>query len=590
MKQFFRLFGVFLILLCTLFAQPVTVNAADDVVEASITPEKTEYTESETVSLDLIIENHQDFPLTGVIADIQLPKELVSDSGTLTQRDITVDAGASKTITVVAAVSATGGWSPFLIGGCLVLLSGSGVLLFFLIRHQKAAKVACLLLCGTLVLSTVPASATAYGTVITTEAVVTVEGDPCTVTATVTVPQITPPDTDGDGYHDYVDLQPQIPYKAPIILLHGWTGNTVSFGVETAIGDGYNNHYDHDGDGKTDTTTKTGNLPYDQPESHKIRQITNGKLGAALTAQGYVPNKSMYAFNYPNQDMVQHSAAKLEAYISNLVALAKAGETSEITDCTYLFPTKKAQEQSSVSFTLIGHSMGGLVSRYYTENLNGKYVDKIITIDTPHFGSGWGNVVDKLDLLVYVGLYNPATYDLDTESTLYGGTVKTPDRTSTTRQDTQYAIDNQSPAFKGNRDSKVRYYTIAGYNVQDEELSTLAPGLKTQLEKGESFSFSPERNVTGKEAFREGINRSLSAASEAAFGAPSTLALSDNSGDVIVEYPSQLGVRFDDSPNCLQIEKSILILSTGWALYNPYHTGIHKDTEMHKAVISFINE
>lgn len=44
-------------------------------------------------------------------------------------------------------------------------------------------------------------------------------------------------------------------------------------------------------------------------------------------------------------------------------------------------------------FILIGHSNGGLVSRYYIENKGGNVnVDKLITIDTPHYGSKLGKV------------------------------------------------------------------------------------------------------------------------------------------------------------------------------------------------------
>ena len=46
---------------------------------------------------------------------------------------------------------------------------------------------------------------------------------------------------------------------------------------------------------------------------------------------------------------------------------------------------------------LVGHSNGGLVSRYYIENMGGSInVEKLITIDTPHWGSGLADISDNL--------------------------------------------------------------------------------------------------------------------------------------------------------------------------------------------------
>ncbi|MDE6021854.1 MAG: alpha/beta hydrolase [Ruminococcus sp.] len=46
-----------------------------------------------------------------------------------------------------------------------------------------------------------------------------------------------------------------------------------------------------------------------------------------------------------------------------------------------IFATKEDLKNSKARFTLIGHSNGGLVSRYYIENLGGDVnVDKLITV------------------------------------------------------------------------------------------------------------------------------------------------------------------------------------------------------------------
>ncbi len=45
-------------------------------------------------------------------------------------------------------------------------------------------------------------------------------------------------------------------------------------------------------------------------------------------------------------------------------------------------------EQPDVKITLIGHSLGGLISRYYIQRLGGKEkVRRLITIGTPHHGT-----------------------------------------------------------------------------------------------------------------------------------------------------------------------------------------------------------
>ena len=67
---------------------------------------------------------------------------------------------------------------------------------------------------------------------------------------------------------------------------------------------------------------------------------------------------------------------------------------------------------------VIGHSMGGLISRYYIENLGqDNYVDKLITICTPHWGSGYG------DLSSYIGsgFHVLCDHDLDFDSAMFGG-------------------------------------------------------------------------------------------------------------------------------------------------------------------------
>ena len=111
----------------------------------------------------------------------------------------------------------------------------------------------------------------------------------------------------------------------------------------------------------------------------------------------------MFAFNYPNEDAVIHNANKFRAYINNLTSYAKTSGSNNMKAA--FFGTSDITANSDFTFNIIGHSMGGLVARYYIENCtnhshyladshssgsctyNDNHVDKLITIDTPHWGS-----------------------------------------------------------------------------------------------------------------------------------------------------------------------------------------------------------
>lgn len=50
----------------------------------------------------------------------------------------------------------------------------------------------------------------------------------------------------------------------------------------------------------------------------------------------------------------------------------------------------------SSKYDLVGHSMGGILSRLYSQEVNKDAVNRIITINTPHYGSNMPNVVERL--------------------------------------------------------------------------------------------------------------------------------------------------------------------------------------------------
>ena len=156
---------------------------------------------------------------------------------------------------------------------------------------------------------------------------------------------------------------------------------------------------------------KDGNFTTQHPEG--------GNLAYYLKNQGYKENINLFAFNYPNEDAVIHSAKKLEKYIENLISYVRSSGTNEMKACFY--ESRGAYDRNDFRINLVGHSMGGLVSRYYIENLGqDAHVDKLITIDTPHWGSGYADASCTTGLM-----HKLCDHDLRTNSAMNGGTLST---------------------------------------------------------------------------------------------------------------------------------------------------------------------
>lgn len=58
---------------------------------------------------------------------------------------------------------------------------------------------------------------------------------------------------------------------------------------------------------------------------------------------------------------------------------------------TELYESLLANGVVSSKYALVGHSMGGILSRLYVQKINPAGVGAIITLDTPHWGSEWGD-------------------------------------------------------------------------------------------------------------------------------------------------------------------------------------------------------
>ncbi len=244
----------------------------------------------------------------------------------------------------------------------------------------------------------------------------------------------TNPNTDGDDFDDGEDYLPTVVYRTPVILLHGYTSDTYeAFGAKNNLC-GVN-----DEENSTDIA-KGSKYNYTSVKDQSIEgSLTANRLAYALVDSGYKINQDLYAFSYPNVDLVAYNGLKLFDYVQNLV---KDPETSK-----YFMTDGNSYHYT---FDLVGHSMGGLVSRYYIENLLGyDHVRRLITIDTPHWGSDWA---DSKNALIYLGSKDYAAADLDPKSTLYGGPLI------------------GSPELKYESHGLTQYYALAGMDWPDPSI------------------------------------------------------------------------------------------------------------------------
>ncbi|MBQ8203391.1 MAG: Ig-like domain-containing protein [Clostridia bacterium] len=154
-----------------------------------------------------------------------------------------------------------------------------------------------------------------------------------------------------------------------------------------------------------------------------------GNLAYYLKSNGYKENVNLFVFNYPNEDAVKYSAQKFEAYINNLISYVRTSGSNEMKACFYA--SKNDYNNNNYKINIVGHSMGGLVARYFIENMYytnpceekigyDKHVDKLITICTPHWGSGYADVSNETGIK-----HKLCDHDLDFDSAMYGGNSST---------------------------------------------------------------------------------------------------------------------------------------------------------------------
>ena len=279
----------------------------------------------------------------------------------------------------------------------------------------------------------------------------------------------------------------------------------------------------------------------------------------------------MFAFNYPCYDVVQFNAARLSNYTENLSTLML--QSTDVNEYKYFFPTEYAKNNKETRFILVGHSMGGLVSRYYIENIISDYVVKLITINTPHYGSGYA----QLSALTGIK-YSPAVAELHPDSTLFGGNKVATSMLSSTAS--EYTQKNHSPALAGNKNVLTKYYAIAGYDATAYGMTLSNAGLLDSI-----FEFKVLTDTSSEEAFKNSINQSLNEYSNG-----SSLLLPNGSGDKLVNYMSQLCVDFSGKEVRFQeLDGAYMIFNTK-RIPDLLHSHINLTTQMYDCVKEIIQD
>lgn len=264
--------------------------------------------------------------------------------------------------------------------------------------------------------------------------------------------------------------------KTPVFLIHGRISHSeATWGITTNIPSGKNNHSKPNInadtlDGKKYTDIKTQEIKIILDCDHNDTEKPCN-LGYELQRSGYKKKINLFAFNYPNEDAVVHSAKKLSKYIENLISYVRNSGTDEMKTCFYA--SRYDYNTKNHKINLIGHSMGGLVARYYIENMGymisyhvgdvgyyeeicyDKHVNKLITICTPHWGSGYGELSSNTGIE-----HKLCDHDLDFDSAMFGGSNSTTINCSKgTCPENNFSV---TPALQHQRQRSTKYYAIAG--------------------------------------------------------------------------------------------------------------------------------
>ncbi|MBQ2704917.1 MAG: hypothetical protein IJF58_05160 [Clostridia bacterium] len=257
---------------------------------------------------------------------------------------------------------------------------------------------------------------------------VAVDSGICTVRATAS-----------NDYTMYQECEVWVRGKTPVFLIHGRIDNSEKvWGVKNGIPEEQNDHFNTDEyadalNGKKYISVDSQKIVKDGIYDNSGDTDDDGteddedkprNLGKELVDAGYTENINLFAFNYPNEDAVKYSAEKFDKYIDNLIDYVKTSGSDKMKVC--FFKSREDMENTSETnklfhINIVAHSMGGLVSRYYIENLDcDENVDKLITIGTPHWGSDLAKLSNDAGVFHYI-----CDHDLYPESCMYGGNYNT---------------------------------------------------------------------------------------------------------------------------------------------------------------------
>ena len=164
--------------------------------------------------------------------------------------------------------------------------------------------------------------------------------------------------------------------------------------------------------------------------------LVHGLWGDPTSFEDFGKYLDYHRIYYPFYNLVDYSASHGDSFYNN----THVNNVIEIA-CSNLFERFLKNGIVSSSYDLVGHSMGGILSRLYVQEINPDAAHKIITVNTPHWGSA---IADRgqqlretlrplLDEVTVAWIYgkietiyyeNPAIYDLMTTSIAIKGLGK----------------------------------------------------------------------------------------------------------------------------------------------------------------------
>ena len=160
----------------------------------------------------------------------------------------------------------------------------------------------------------------------------------------------------------------------PTIMIHGLLASSTTWGYNNKWGNG-SSPKSEASIASTETFSKVAyasgvTSTYSNPDVHFITSVSDtAEMGYILDAnKGYTRNVDLFVYEYDSDGHVATAANGLKGFIAGLKSKGVIASTQAV--------------------NLMGHSKGGLVSRYYIENLAGSSsVTRLVTLGTPHYGS-----------------------------------------------------------------------------------------------------------------------------------------------------------------------------------------------------------